>query len=161
KNLMQTMCHVTGRNARYDGSIMSNAPSKLRRRWLRYSLRTLLVAVTILCVWLGLKVNSARRQREAVATLTRSGADVSFDYQTANNATPDASPPGPAWLRNLIGDDYFTTANFVSFERRTIHREDLLQLGRLLGLKALVLIDTRIVNDGSRIERPLYESDLM
>ena len=140
---------------------MSTAPSRPRRRWLRYSLRTLFVAVSILCIWLGLKVNAARRQREAVAALTRSGADVSFDYQTANNATSDATPPGPAWLRKLIGDDYFTTVTLVIFERRTIHREDLMQLGRLLGLKALVLIDTKFVDDGSGIERPLQASDLM
>ena len=36
-----------------------------RRRWLRFSLRSLLILITILCVWLGVKVNQARRQKEA------------------------------------------------------------------------------------------------
>jgi len=35
------------------------------RRWLRFSVRTLLVAVTIFCVWLGWQVNWVRERRIA------------------------------------------------------------------------------------------------
>ena len=44
-------------------------PSKPRRRWFQYSLRTLFVLVTVLCVWLGVTVERARKQREAVVVL--------------------------------------------------------------------------------------------
>jgi hypothetical protein len=44
-------------------------PAPPRRRWFRISLRTLLLLVTVLCIWLGVKVNLARRQKEAIAAL--------------------------------------------------------------------------------------------
>ena len=44
-------------------------PIKRRPRWLRFSLRTLLVVMTVLCVWLGIKVNAARRQKEALTAV--------------------------------------------------------------------------------------------
>jgi hypothetical protein len=34
--------------------------TKPKRRWFRFSLRALLVFTTVLCVWLGFKVNAAR-----------------------------------------------------------------------------------------------------
>jgi hypothetical protein len=78
-------------------------PPAIRRRWFRFSLRMLLVVVTLLCVWLGIQVNAARRQREAVAEILKAGGTVSYDYK----------PPGPVWGRNAIGDDYFQTVNAV------------------------------------------------
>ena len=62
-----------------------------RRRWFHFSLRILLLVVTVLCVWLGFKVNAARRQKEAVtATILDtdgtsgyiSGAGNDFGTQT-------------------------------------------------------------------------------
>jgi hypothetical protein len=40
---------------------MSEAPTS-RRRWLRFSLRTLFVVVTVLCVWLGYELNWIRQR---------------------------------------------------------------------------------------------------
>jgi len=48
-----------------------SGPTKPRRRWLSYSLRTLFVLVTLLCVWLGLYANRAERQKRAVAWAAR------------------------------------------------------------------------------------------
>ncbi len=44
---------------------MATATNKPRRRWFRFSLRTLFVLMTLLCVWLGWNVYQVR-QREAV-----------------------------------------------------------------------------------------------
>jgi hypothetical protein len=33
------------------------------RRWLRFSLRTLLIAITLFGIWLGLRVNAGRREQ--------------------------------------------------------------------------------------------------
>ena len=47
-------------------------------------LRTLLVVVTLFgipCSWLAVKMQQVRREREAAATLTKSGAQVLYDFQ--------------------------------------------------------------------------------
>ena len=65
-------------------------PSKPRRRWFQYSLRTLLVLVTVLCVfcvWLGLVSERARKQREAVAAIEAMGGVVYYDYQVDSSGT--------------------------------------------------------------------------
>ena len=51
------------------------------RRWLQFSLRSLLVLVTVLAVWLGREVNRARRQNEAVAAIQQAGGMVFYDSQ--------------------------------------------------------------------------------
>jgi hypothetical protein len=111
-----------------------------RRRWFRFSLRMLLVVVTALCVWMGFTVNEARRQKEAVEAILKTGGSVWYDYQampSTSLAKLLASPQGtrklelglgmsskfdfdrnvvpsvPTWLRNQFGDDYFRTVNSV------------------------------------------------
>jgi hypothetical protein len=88
------------------------APPKSRHRWFRFGLRTILIAVTLFCIWLGITANRANRQRRAVATIRKAGGEVWYDYECDDNGKliPNASsPPGPNWLRNLIGIDYFAT----------------------------------------------------
>lgn len=50
----------------------TKSPGK-RRRWLSYSLRTFLVLITLFGIWLGIKVEQARRQKRAVETLRTLG----------------------------------------------------------------------------------------
>lgn len=52
-----------------------------RRRWLRFSLRGLLVAVTLVCIWLGWNVERKRRQQELISAIQELGGVVA--YQTA------------------------------------------------------------------------------
>src|SRR5262245_63470489 len=95
--------------------------ARMKTRWFRFSLRTLLLLIAALCVWLGIQVNAAHRQKEAVAAITKAGGTVIYDYQNLQlvdraGITWDDSrlPPGPAWLRQRIGDDYFRTVVDVS-----------------------------------------------
>ena len=46
---------------------MTTAHTKPKRRFLRFSVSTLLIVLTIFCVVLGWKVEQARKQRETVA----------------------------------------------------------------------------------------------
>jgi len=71
-----------------------------KSRWLRFSLRTLLVALTLICVWMAIEVNRARTQREAVRTVEKLGGSAAYD------GVP------PELLREWIGTDYFS--NIVS-----------------------------------------------
>ena len=68
------------------------------RRWAQFSLGTMFVVVTVLCVlcaWLAVKVNRAHRQRDAVDAIRRLGGYAAYE------------PAGPSWLRELLGDDFF------------------------------------------------------
>ena len=86
-------------------------------RWLQFSVRTLLVFVTlsaVACTWFVVKLQQARRQREAVKAIVEAGGSVVYDYEvTLGNGVPVApsaprpKPPGPAWVRKLLGDDFF------------------------------------------------------
>src|SRR5215471_19817094 len=115
-----------------------------RPRWLRYSLRTLLLLMTILCIWLGLQVNAARRQREAVAAILKAGGDIAFDYQlirqpdgtlTKNPKPQEASPNAPRWLREYLGDEYFRRVEWVNVSKKTLSESDFQKLSELPDLK--------------------------
>jgi hypothetical protein len=118
----------------------SEAHSVSGTRWLRFSLRTLLLLITAMCVWLGMNVPAARRQKEAVPVLLKAGAALGYDYEFVPMAPPphrrwdpEQSPPGPTWLRERIGEDYFQTVVAVFFNRPNlgIKKADLDQLAKL------------------------------
>jgi len=83
----------------------------LARRWPRYSLRTLLIALTIFGVWLGLRVNSARRQAQAVAQIRqRRGGSVQYDFELTADSRANAKSAKswvPAWIIARTGPDLF------------------------------------------------------
>ena len=132
-----------------------------RRRWFRFSLRMLLVVMTVLCIWLGFTVNAARRQKAAVDTILEAGGSVLFDYQndpksqlmvrlssakdlvffSAFVRDPNALPPGPTWLRKQFGDDYFRNVIQVNlpFSELEPTRAAINQLASLPSLKSLLL----------------------
>lgn len=74
-----------------------------RRRW-SFTLRTLFVAVTELCCWLGWQLHIVR-ERNAVKEMLRE-RNVGLDGLPSTVA--NASPPKISWDRQLLGDS--TTA---------------------------------------------------
>lgn len=80
---------------------------------IRFSLAALLVAVTVLCLWLGVIADKAHKQRRAVEAVLRMDGGVMFDYQfqphgdITGEFDLNAMPPGPTWARKMFGDDYF------------------------------------------------------
>jgi hypothetical protein len=99
-----------------------NAVLSRRPRWFRIRLRTLLLALTAAAVWLGVETNRARNQRQAVAIVQRLEGHIYYDYQwdmhTDFQGIPTrrvgAAPPGPAWLRELVGEDLLVRVTGVS-----------------------------------------------
>jgi hypothetical protein len=150
-----------------DNPRMTTTP-KPRRRWYQFRLRTLLVLMVLASIglsWFAVKMRKARRQREAVAAITKCGGMVRFDYGYRDSAT---QPPGPAWLRSLLGDDFFTDAIAVwifsdddaealrglpelqelSMDSDAISDAALAYLSGIPRLRELSLVDAQITDSG-------------
>jgi len=113
--------------------------AKRRRRWLQYSLRSLLIFTAICAVgagWLARRIEQKRREREAADSLEKRGAQVVYDYQSIY---PDAEPYGPAWLRGLLGENFFSGVREVTFRYRDsrLYDADLKDVGMLTSLESL------------------------
>ena len=77
--------------------------AKPRRRWFQYSLRTLLVLTLVVCIgmgWIGVKMQQARKEREAVAAIEQLGGQAWWEYPRV-----ESESRGQAWLRKLLGDE--------------------------------------------------------
>jgi hypothetical protein len=103
-------------NVMDDTDSQPTSPPKSRRRWFRFSLRTMMVAVTLLCIWLGITAHRANRQRSAVQTIASTGGHVWYDYEVYDDGIRriDRKSP-PDWLKNLIGVDYFAAVYSVDW----------------------------------------------
>ena len=78
------------------------------RRFLRFSVRGLIVLVLVIGGGLGWIVRSARIQREAVAAIVNAGGGVLYDWEWSNGKSiPGGKPRAPRWIVDLIGVDYF------------------------------------------------------
>jgi hypothetical protein len=120
-----------------------------RRRWLQYRLRSLLVLmflVGIAMTWLVSIKTRADRQAAIVATILKHGA-VGYDYERDASDMPVHPPkiPGPAWLRKLLGDDFFV--NVVAID--TGNDAVLEDLRELPYLRVLHLNDSTAITDKS------------
>jgi hypothetical protein len=103
------------------------------------SLLVLVVAVALPFSWLGVKMRQAERQQEKVKAIQSTGGAVRYAHEFdasgkligangtvwddpidewgnafVGRAAPGAEAPSPAWLRHLLGDDFFGTAVWAS-----------------------------------------------
>jgi hypothetical protein len=144
-----------------------NKPLAKRPRWLRFSLRMMLLAVTVFCVWLGFKVNAARRQKEALTAVLKAGGLVSYDYQLITRANgdtvidADAVPTVPVWLRSLFGDDFFRRPTRLLMNDCVIEESDFSQLGNLDTLRSLTLNNVKVVARKDGLSRTIQNSNLV
>ncbi len=89
---------------------------RLPRIRLRLSLRMVLLLILVAGLWLGWRVDKARRQRHAIAEVEKYNGYVRFDYEYADgNEIPDAQPWAPKWLRRNLGDEYFREVSRVIY----------------------------------------------
>jgi len=122
--------------------------TKPRRRWLQFSLKTLLALVVLLSLplaWLGSKLDHKRRESEAVTAIEKLNAWVEYDW----SAKSDTEAPGPNWLRRWLGNDFFATVKRVTFRTgNDLTDAELVHFERLNGVKELNLQDAYVTNAG-------------
>ena len=89
------------------------------RRFLRFSVRWLIVLVLVIGAGLSWLVRSARIQREAVAAIEKAGGEVHFDWERKNGTVvPGGKLWEPARFVKLLGVDYFGHVTYVTFATR-------------------------------------------
>lgn len=122
--------------------------------WLpRFSLKWLLLFVTAVCIWLGTVVHKANRQRDAVRTIKDLGGAVSYSYVHQWKpgfpvSRPYEEPDGPAWLRQLIGNDYFGDVIHVDLQHSFATDETMIEIAKLSNLEELNLFETEVTDVG-------------
>ncbi|MCE9557303.1 MAG: hypothetical protein K8T91_28475 [Planctomycetes bacterium] len=79
-------------------------------RRFQFSLRTVLIVMSIAAAALGWWSHKARQQREAVQVFTQAGGRVSYDFQELSLEGPRYSPK---WLVNVLGVDFFANVEEV------------------------------------------------
>ena len=98
--------------------------------------------MTLVAIWLGITVDRARRQKEAVARFSELGLGVMYDYYYSESE----EPRGPAWLRNLIGEDYFCSVVQLHFNDIQVSAEDFAHVSAFRHLEELYLEGTSITD---------------
>lgn len=122
---------------------MTTARSK-RRKWLQFRLRTLLIAILALSLplsWFAVRLQRARRQREAVAAIEGLGGNVQYERPQGKQH------PLFLRLRDLLGQDFFDRVTLV-YLQGNVTNADLEHLTALLDLERLILRSTQITDDG-------------
>ena len=136
-------------------------------RWrFQFSIRSLLVfavAVALPFAWLAVGMKRAREQGALVAEIKKSHGIVYYDWQLDEDGglLPSPRPPGPAWLRSFLGDDFL--ADVVSIDYGEVYaafariaddqlwqvtEAELAQLERLTKLQSLSLNGGQVTDAG-------------
>ena len=92
-------------------------------------------------------MQQARKQREAVETIRRLGGRVEYDFEYDVNyrRIKGAKPPGPTWLQNLLGVDFFSDVYCVAWYAVD---EEVVHLSALTDIRMLYLGEPYIIDDG-------------
>jgi Leucine Rich repeat len=133
----------------------ANPVSRPWRRFLRLSVRGMIVIVLVVGAGLGCFVRSAKIQHGAVAVIEQSGGQVSYDSGWTDNPTfaPGGTftirePWAPEWLVSAIGLNYFAHISTVVFDQPCTDSQ-LANVGCLTGLSFLWLEQEKnVTNSG-------------
>jgi Leucine-rich repeat (LRR) protein len=117
-------------------------PPKPKRRWLQFSLRTLMIFTLICAVasaWVAKRMEQKRKEREAVEAIENHGGTVFYDSQITllGNHTSSAERQGPEWLRTVLGENIFSEVKSVYFPNCVSVSDDV-----LVNLEVLTELET-------------------
>lgn len=150
---------------------------RLKRPWLRYSFRSMMLLVAIFALWLGVVVKRAKDQERAVDVILAAGGFVQYDVDMGQSYWAMAPARRSSfkelhsiipsrwtmkyrnWLRPVVGQHYVDNVVSVGFHRTEAvlaNRDDILQQYR-----ERKLIQTDKFNDRSSLPCPERLSLLM
>ena len=121
---------------------------KRKRRWPQFSLRTLLVVTTVMCVALGWWVNRAEQQRRAVAAILELGGAVTYQSQYPVDPLVESRGFIRRTLEDRLPQDYFDEVNHVSLMSTSVTDADLSQIEKLRALRIINLLRTQATDVG-------------
>jgi hypothetical protein len=117
----------------------------------QFGLRSLLLFVTlcsIACSVLAVTLQKAREQRRAAEEVLRRGGFVYCDYLVKAGGAADATPPAPAWLRAILGDDLFINVTQVGLNNQNFTDDDISLIAAFPHVDSLSLMNSRITDAG-------------
>lgn len=124
------------------GRPAATVPPPGRRRWLQFSLRSLLVLVTLLALGLGWFVRRVEPQRRAVAKVQSLGGSCHFDSPLENSGAVRR------FLRRGLGPAFVDPVVDVDLSYSRAVDGDLACLQTVPGLKSLDLYATQVTDTG-------------
>jgi hypothetical protein len=135
---------------------------KSKRRRFQFSVRTLLVVVTIACAafgWLGVKIRQAHHQRSVVRTIWAQGGNVHYDTEFVDGEWRETNDialtmSAEKFLQSILVYDLFKTATLIALSDSATD-DDLGLLQELPALNGVYLHDSRITDDGLKQLQPL------
>ena len=130
-----------------------------KRRWFQFSLRTLLILVTVGCICGGWWLNRAFQQRTAVRRfyeLTAHRPDshgdslvtMGYRHQGKDEYYKPIIPKWLHWLRDMIGEECFGEVTGVQLLDTPATNEDLKHLAVLPGVERIWLARTKVTDEG-------------
>jgi hypothetical protein len=96
------------------------------------------------------ETQATKRQTDAVEAIRKMGGQAWYDYEFVGWGIPlkAVKPPGPAWLRKLVGDYFFTEVVAVTLAGAEVTDDKLEPLNDLTELKCASLVGTSITDMG-------------
>ncbi|PQO36574.1 hypothetical protein [Blastopirellula marina] len=115
----------------------------IRRRF-RFSLRELLIVTFVLSIplaWLGRSYFRAQEEQAIIDQIENLGGQVYFGYElkTLVNSQSRHEPPGPKWIRTLLGEHIFATVHRIRIPQNQLTDEIVAKLARLRALESISL----------------------
>jgi internalin A len=109
------------------------------RKFVRFSVRRLILVVFVIGAGLGWIVRQAHIQRDAVAEIMKAGGSVRYDWDwSEGKSIPGGECWAPRWIVDIIGVDYFGQVTVVIlYPCSTASEQAIVQVGRLTRLELL------------------------
>lgn len=117
-----------------------------KRRWFRFSLRTLLAFVLLVSIamsWIGLKLQRAKKQREARHAIEKAGGGVEYELFVQSPV-----PRWKEWAHANLGDGLLFDATAVWGGNTDFGNNEMAHLKRLPKLSTVFLEETQVTDAG-------------